>query len=157
MKTTAGQDVTVALAPDWKAIGVVPSELSAIKQGTFVGIATTGPDDKLVAREVLVFPPELKGSGEGHYPWDLGSQSTMTNATVEGDVTQAGDRELTLSYKGGQSKVMVPPDVPVVTFGPGDRSMVKAGAKVFITAKADGGTLSAGRVLVGKDGLTPPM
>ena len=157
VKTTGGQDVTVALAPDWKAIGVVPSELSAIKQGTFVGIATTGPDDKLVAREVLVFPPELKGSGEGHYPWDLGSQSTMTNATVEGDVTQAGDRELTLSYKGGQSKVMVPPDVPVVTFGPGDRSMVKPGAKVFITAKADGGKLAASRVLVGKDGLTPPM
>ncbi|MEO8713618.1 MAG: hypothetical protein ABI369_01250 [Acetobacteraceae bacterium] len=157
VKSSDGQSVTVKLAPDWAATAVVPSELAAIKQGTFVGIATSGPEDHLVAKEVLVFPPAMKGAGEGHYAWDLGSQSMMTNATVDGELTQSNGRELTLSYKGGQSKVTVPPEVPVVTFGPGDRSMVKPGAKVFITPKADNGTLTASRVLVGKDGLTPPM
>lgn len=157
VKSVSGTDTTVTLAPDWSVTAVVPSEMSAIKPGTFIGAAATGPDDKLVAREVLVFPPALKGSGEGHYPWDLGAGSTMTNATVDAEVTQANGQELTLSYKGGQSKMMVPPDVPVVTFGPGDRSMVTPGAKVFIPAKAANGTLTASRVLVGKDGLTPPM
>ena len=157
VKSVSGTETTVTLAPDWSVTAVVPSEMSAIKPGTFIGAAATGPDDKLVAREVLVFPPALKGSGEGHYPWDLGAGSTMTNATVDAEVTQADGRELTLSYKGGQSKMMVPPDVPVVTFGPGDRSMVTPGAKVFIPAKEANGTLTASRVLVGKDGLTPPM
>jgi len=157
VKSASGAETTVTLAPNWAVTAVVPSSLSEIKPGTFIGTAATGPDDKLVAREVLVFPPALKGSGEGHYAWDLGPQSTMTNATVDGDVTQADGQELTLSYKGGQSKVMVPPGIPVVTFGPGDRSMVTPGAKVFIPAKGENGALTASRVLVGKDGLTPPM
>lgn len=152
-----GQEVAVKLAPDWQVTAVIPSSLAAITTGTFIGTATTGPDDHLVAREILVLPPALKGAGEGHYPWDLGSQSMMTNATVTGDVTQAGGHELTLSYKGGESKVTVPPNTPVVTLGPGDRSMVKPGAKVFITPKAENGSLTASRVLVGKDGLQPPM
>jgi hypothetical protein len=153
----AFSDQTVILAPNWSAIAVVPSDLSAMTPGSFIGTAANGPDDNLVAREVVVFPPAMKGTGEGHYPWDLGPQSTMTNATVDAEVTQANGRELTLSYKGGQSKVTVPPDVPVVTFGPGDRTMVKPGARVFIPAKMENGALSATRVLVGKDGLMPPM
>ncbi|HEY5300059.1 MAG TPA: hypothetical protein VIJ55_05230 [Acetobacteraceae bacterium] len=157
VKSTSGAETTLTLAPNWAVTAVVPSSLSEIKPGTFIGTAATGPDDKLVAREVLVFPPALKGSGEGHYAWDLGPKSTMTNATVDGDVTRADGQELTLSYKGGQSKVMVPPGIPVVTFGPGDRSMVTPGAKVFIPAKGENGALTASRVLVGKDGLTPPM
>lgn len=100
-----GHEVTIKLAPNWKVTAVTRSSLSAITKGTFIGTATTGPDDHLVAREILVLPPALKGAGEGHYPWDLGSQSMMTNATVTGDVTQAGEHELTLSYKGGESKV----------------------------------------------------
>ena len=153
-----GQQVAVKLAPDWQVIAVIPSSLSAVTQGTFIGVATTGPDDHLVAREILVLPSAMKGVGEGHYPWDLeGSRSMMTNATVTGDVTQAGAHELTLSYKGGENKVTVPPDTPIVTLGPGERSMVTPGAKVFITPKAENGSLSASRVLVGKDGLRPPM
>lgn len=155
---TGGHEAAVKLAPDWQAIAVTPSSLSAITKGSFIGTATTGPDDHLVAREILVFPPALKGTGEGHYAWDLGgSQSMMTNATVTGDVTQASAHELTLSYKGGESKVTVPPNIPIVTLGPGERSMVKPGAKVFITPKSENGALSASRVLVGKDGLQPPM
>lgn len=152
-----GQEVAIKLAPDWQVIAVIPSSLSAVTQGTFIGAATTGPDDHLVAREILVLPAAMKGVGEGHYPWDLGSQSMMTNATVTGDVAQSGEHELTLSYKGGESKVTVPPNTPIVTLGPGDRSMVTAGAKVFITPKAENGTLTAKNVLVGKDGLQPPM
>jgi hypothetical protein len=53
---------------------------------------------------------------------------------------------------------VAPADVPVVTFEPGDSSELKAGAHVIIFAtKAADGSLSADRVNVGKDGLTPPM
>lgn len=152
-----GQEVAIKLAPDWRAVAVSPLSLSAITKGSFIGTATTGPDDHLVAREVLVLPPALKGAGEGHYAWDLGPQSMMTNATVTGDVVQAGGHELTLSYKGGESKVTVPPNTPIVTLGPGERSMVKPGAKVFVSPKAENGSLTASSVLVGKDGLQPPM
>lgn len=157
LTSTSGHEVGVTLAPNWMATAIVAADPAEIRPGTFVGIAATGPEDHLVAREVMVFPPALKGTGEGHHPWDLGPQGTMTNATIDGEVTQSAGRELTLTYKGGQSRVTVPPDAPVVTLVPGDRSMIKPGAKVFITAKDDNGSLSAARVLVGKDGLTPPM
>jgi hypothetical protein len=99
----------------------------------------------------------MKGAGEGHYPWDLGPESTMTNATVDAEAVGSDGRSLTLSYKGGQVVVLVPPQTPVVTLEPGQRSMVTAGAHVFVVAAAGGGRLTAKRVAVGKDGLTPPM
>ena len=47
---------------------------------------------------------------------------------------------------------------PIITFLPGTQADAKVGAKVFVgAAKAADGTLSAPRLNVGKDGLTPPM
>ena len=81
----------------------------------------------------------------------------MTNGTV-GSVVGSTDRTLTVKYQGGEKKVLVPADVPIVTFEPGNASELKAGAHVIVQAmKAADGTLSASRVNVGKDGLTPPM
>jgi hypothetical protein len=159
VKTSTGQTETVDLTPGWGVRSVVPSSLSDIKAGTFIGTATTGPDSQMVAREVVVFPDSMKGTGEGSYPWDLTPGSTMTNATVDGEVKATSGQELSLTYKGGTKKVMVPPGVPVVTFKPGDKSMVVPGAHIFARgpAKADGTTITAGGVAVGANGLTPPM
>jgi hypothetical protein len=130
-----------------------------VKQGAFVGIASLkGPDGVQNALEVLVFPESARGSNEGHYPWDLQPESMMTNATVA-TVAAAGDGQtLTLKYKDGTQDIRVKPGIPIVTFAPGDRADVKVGAKVFLGAAkgADGG-LTATRILVGKDGMTPPM
>jgi hypothetical protein len=105
-----------------------------------------------------VFPEAMRGAGEGHYPWDLQPESTMTNATVAAVVSASAGRELTVIYKGESQKIMVPADVPVVTFEPSDRSMLTPGAHVFLTAqRAADGSLTAARVAVGKDGLVPPM
>ncbi len=153
-----GRDVHVALPADWQPTAVVASKLAAITPGSFIGTAATGPDSHLVAREVVVFPPSMKGTGEGHYPWDLGPESTMTNATVDAEAMGTAGRSLTLSYKGGKVTVLVPPDTPIVTLQPGQRSMVVPGAHVFIVgAELAGGVVTARRVAVGKDGLTPPM
>jgi hypothetical protein len=157
--TREGTSVEVKLADNWVAVLVVPTALSEVKQGAFVGIASLkGPDGALNALEVLVFPEAARGSNEGHYPWDLQPESMMTNATVA-TVAAAGDGQtLTLKYKDGTQDIRVKPGIPIVTFAAGDRADAKVGAKVFMGAAkgADGG-LTVTRILVGKDGLTPPM
>lgn len=157
--TREGASVKVNLADNWVAVLVVPTALSEVKANSFVGIASLkGPDGVLNALEVLVFPEAARGSNEGHYPWDLQPESMMTNATVA-TVAAAGDGQtLTLKYKDGTQDIRVKPGIPIVTFAPGDRADVKVGAKVFLgAAKAADGSLTATRILVGKDGLTPPM
>jgi len=157
--TREGTQVKVNLADNWAAVGVIPTALSEVKAGAFVGIASVkGPDGAQNALEVLVFPESARGSNEGHYPWDLQPESMMTNATVA-TVAAAGDGQtLTLKYKDGTQDIRVKPGIPIVTFTAGDRADVKVGAKVFLVpAKSADGTLTATRILVGKDGLTPPM
>lgn len=83
--------------------------------------------------------------------------STMTNANVESTNSQSGAKEITVSYKGGQKKITVPPTAPIVVFQPADKSALKQGAKVFIIAATDSGKLTAAMVAVGKNGVTPPM
>ena len=158
VRSREGEAVRVALAPGYTVAAVVPAELSAIKTGAYVGAAAVGPKDGLRALEVLIFPEAMRGTGEGHYPWDLVPESTMTNAAIEAEAAGADGRRLTLVAKGERLVVTVPPDAPVVTFEPGTPAMLTPGAKVFIGARqAPDGALSAARVAVGKDGLTPPM
>ena len=157
--TREGPQVKVNLADNWVAVLVVPTPLSEVKANSFVGIASLkGSDGVLNALEVLVFPESARGSNEGHYPWDLQPESMMTNATVA-TVAAAGDGQtLTLKYKDGTQDIRVKPGIPIVTFAPGDRADAKVGAKVFMGAtKAADGSLTVGRMLVGKDGMTPPM
>jgi hypothetical protein len=150
----------VTLAENWVVALVVPMALADIKENSFVGVASLkGPDGKLNALEVLVFPEANRGSNEGHFPWDLAPESMMTNATVSTVVASDGGQTLTLKYKGdGTQTIVVKPGVPIVTFAPGQRSDAKPGAKIFMGAqKTADGSFTAARILVGKDGLQPPM
>jgi hypothetical protein len=156
--TREGTTVEVKLNDNWVVALVVPLTMADIKQGSFVGIASLGTDADRSALEVLVFPDAMRGSNEGHYPWDLLPQSMMTNATVATVAEGGGGQTLKLEYKGGTQTIKVKPGTPIVTFQQGDRADAKVGAKVFVgAAKAADGTLSATRLNVGKDGLTPPM
>jgi hypothetical protein len=157
--TREGATANVKLADNWTVGLVVPASLADIKPGTFVGVASLGSDADRTALEVLVFPDALKGSNEGHYPWDLQPTSMMTNATVATVSAVADGQTLKLDYKGGGTQtIKVKPGTPIVTFQPGKREDAKVGAKVFVGAqKAADGSLTAGRLNVGKDGLTPPM
>ena len=155
-----GDNITVMLNDNFGAIAVVKASMADIKEGTFIGTATvTQPDSSLKSEEVVVFPDKMRGTGEGHYPWDLGSKSMMTNATVSNAVKGVDGQTITVTYKGGEKKIDVPANVPVVTLVPGsDKADIKPGVIVFVpTQKQEDGTLHAGAVLFGKDGLTPPM
>ncbi|MEM5454990.1 hypothetical protein VSR69_09135 [Paraburkholderia phytofirmans] len=155
----SGDTVSIELKPTVTVSAVKAMQLSDIKPGTFVGTAaTTGTDGKLTATEVVVFPESARGSGEGHYAWDLGPNSTMTNANVDTVVQGTSGRNLKLSYKGGNNEVTVPPNVPIVTFTPAARTDLTAGKKVFVVATAASqGAFVAQRVVVEKDGVAPPM
>jgi hypothetical protein len=157
--TREGTSVNVKLADNWTVGLVVPASLADIKPGTFVGVASLGSDADRTALEVLVFPDAMKGSNEGHYPWDLQPSSMMTNATVATVSSVADGQTLKLDYKdGGTQTIKVKPGTPIVTFQPGKREDAKVGAKVFVGAqKAADGSMTAGRLNVGKDGMMPPM
>lgn len=159
VKARDGRDLEIKLADNLNVSGVVNAPLSDIKPGSFIGAAALPqPDGTLKALEVLVFPESARGSGEGHYAWDLMPESTMTNATVADTVSSVSGPVLTLKYKDGEKKIVVPPNTPIVTFVPGDRSLLKPGTAVFFSATPQpDGKLTAARVLAGKDGVVPPM
>jgi hypothetical protein len=160
VKSRTGEALTIKLAENYAVTSVVRLDPGAIKTGTFVGAAAMPQADGTeTALEVLVFPDAMRGSSEGHYPWDLKPGSMMTNATVADTVMEkAGARRMTLKYKDGENIVVVPADAPVVTFEPGERTQIVPGAHIIVTAtKQPDGTLTASRVAVGKDGLVPPM
>ena len=159
VRSRDGQALTVRLAKDVKVSSLARIDLAAIKPGDFIGTAAVpGTDGRLHAQEVRVFPEAMRGVGEGHRAWDLTPDSTMTNATVALVADAPKGRRLRLDYKGGSQELEVAPDAPVVTLAPGDIGLVKPGAAVFIMAlrKADG-SLEAGRLVAGKDGVDPPM
>jgi len=147
------------LADSFAAIAVVKSSMADIKEGTFIGTATvTQPDSSLRSLEVVVFPDKMKGTGEGHYPWDLGSKSMMTNATVSNAVKSIEGQTVTVTYKGGEKKIDIPANVPVVALVPATKEEIKPGAIVFVpTQRQPDGSLNGGAVLFGKDGVIPPM
>ena len=159
VKSRDGDNVSVKLDAGWKAGGIAKAKLADIKPGDFVGIASlptaAGGDGAL---EVLIFPPAMRGTGEGSYGWDLKRNSSMTNGAVSEAVQSVDGTTVNVVYHGQSRKIVIAPTTPIVTFAPAVNADVKPGAAVFVPAdRADDGKLSTGRVVVGKDGLVPPM
>src|SRR5262249_13773871 len=101
VKSREGRSLMISMADNFAVSAVVPITLDKIQPGSYVGAASMPQaDGSLKALEVLVFPEAARGSGEGHYPWDLQPQSMMTNATVAEVAAKPQGRELSLNYKG---------------------------------------------------------
>jgi hypothetical protein len=174
VKSRGGETLKLQLADDVHVAVAEKGELSDVHDGTFIGTtAVPQPDGILRAIEVHVFPESMRGTGEGHRPWDLRQGSTMTNATVAGasaaggksastmtnaTVSNVTGRKLTLKYSGGEKSVLVPANATVVKLEPGDRSQLKPGVHLFaIASRQADGTLRAERLTIGTDGVVPPM
>jgi hypothetical protein len=159
VRTASGQDLHVRLADNYGVMGVARASRDDLASGKFIGTTTVGErDGALVALEVHIFPENMRGTGEGHYDWDLRPQSKMTNANVAQVTSMGSDRVLTVQYKGGEKKVLVPENAVIVAFTPTDRGELKPGAKIFAVAQRQpDGTLTAARVNVGLKGQVPPM
>ena len=160
IKTREGTDVKVNMTDNVAVFAVVKTQLSEIKEGSYIGVtAMPEPDGTQKAIAVHIFPENQRGAAEGFRPWDARANSTMTNATVSQTVKGTDGQNITVKYKDGEKKVVVLPETPIVTFVASDKSEIKPGAKLIIfgAAKKDDGTLEANRVNVGRDGVTPPM
>jgi hypothetical protein len=160
IKSREGTDMKVRMTDNVAVFGVVKTQLSEIKQGSYIGVtAMPDPDGTQRAVAVHIFPENQRGAAEGFRPWDLRAGSTMTNATVAETVKGTDGQNILVKYKDGEKKVLVPPETPIVTFVVGDKAELKPGSKIIIfgAVKKDDGMLEANRVNVGRDGITPPM
>ena len=160
VKLPNGSEAKLSLTENALVVAIVKAQLSDIKPGSFIG--TTGlpqPDGSQKAIEVHIFPEAMRGTGEGHYAWDLRPQSTMTNANVDQTATSVDGQVLSLKYKDGEKKVLVTPDTMIVTYVKGDKTEIIPGTKIFVAAatKQADGTFQTARINYGKDGLGPPM
>ncbi len=156
VKSRDGKDLKFTM-PDNVGVAVATAvKFEDIKPGDYVGVtAKKQADGMLAAMEVHYLPPQVPS---GHIPWDLAPNTTMTNASVEAMVQDTGRRELTVKYKEGMQKIMVPEGIPLVRAVPGNRSDLKVGEYVFLVAQAKpDGTMVAARIQVSKDGVKPPM
>ncbi len=174
VKTREGKTTKLALSNDVRVAVAEKGNMGDVRDGAFIGTtAVPQSDGTLRAIEVHVFPEAMRGTGEGHRPWDLKPGSTMTNATVSkaeassgkppstmtnATVSKSEGRKLTLKYKDGEKTVVVPSNAKIVKLEPGDRSQLRPGARLFaIASRQPDGTLRAERITIGKGGVVPPM
>ena len=99
VRSKEGKDVPITLKDKYAALAAVKSSIADIKPGTFIGTATeTQPDSSMRSVEVVVFAESLRGTAEGHYPWDLGPKSMMTNGSIGNAVQGVDGQTVTVTY-----------------------------------------------------------
>jgi len=159
VKTRGGDTVNIRMADNFGVMGLAKASVNDITTNKYIGTTTVGErNGALVADEIHIFTEQMRGTAEGHYDWDLRPDSKMTNANVASISSMGKDRVMTVQYKGGEKKILVPPTAVVVAFTPSDKSELKPGAQIFCVAqKQPDGSLTAARVNVGLQGQIPPM
>src|SRR5882757_4183782 len=153
-----GAELKLSLTDNPLFVVIVPSKMADIKQGMFVGSAgMMQADGTQKAIEVHIFPESMRGTGEGHYDWDLMPKSKMTNANVEHAVNSVDGQTLSVKYKDGEKKLLVTPETIVVTYEMGRKEEVQPGTKIFVAAakKQPDGTVQAPRITYGRNGQAP--
>ena len=140
------------------------SDLSHVNSQSFVGVTSVKqPDGKEQAKEIHIFPPELKGAGEGSNMMDQASQSRMTNGSVSstgsrmtnGTVQkQGGGETIVVQYQNGSQTITVPPGTEVTQIVPKQQKLQPGDTVYAVTEKGPDGTLTTDKVYVisGKSG-----
>jgi hypothetical protein len=160
VKNREGAEMKLTVSDPGLFVAIVKSTMADIKPGMFVGATgMTQPDGSQKAIEVHIFPESMRGTGEGHYDWDLKPNTKMTNANVEQTVAGVDGPVLSVKYKDGEKKVLVTPETAVVTYVAGSKNDLKPGTRIFVGAakKQADGSVQTPRITYGKDGLVPPM
>jgi hypothetical protein len=159
VKLSDGAQSKVALAPDTRIIAVVKASMADIKQGTYIGSgAVPQPDGTQRAVEVHIFPEEMRGTGEGHRAYAPVPKGTMTNGSTAGSPVKGIEGStITIKYKEGEKRIVVPPNTPIFRYVIGSPSDLKPGAHFTIQAasKKPDGSYEASRINVGRDGAVP--
>ncbi|HSH89889.1 MAG TPA: hypothetical protein VK996_07870 [Ramlibacter sp.] len=157
LRERSGEVMDLVLPANLIVTEVFPVAFSDIQANSFIGAgAMPQPDGTQRAIAVLVFPETMRGTGEGHRPFDFLPQSTMTNATVAGVVGSPDGRRLRVTYPGGEQVIAVPQDAPVFSLKPGTRELLVQGSQVTLTAQLVEGRPTATRISAGRNGFAPP-
>jgi hypothetical protein len=156
VRTGLGGEVAVAMGPGFPVSAVVKRSLADIKAGDFVASTSVRREDgRLHALELHFLPPTAR---EGQTPYDLAPESLMTNARVAGIAAAPQGQILKVTYGGSEAEIVVGPEVPVVAAVPGDSSLLRPGAAIFVAGvRRSDGTVVGTRATVEKDGVKPPM
>jgi hypothetical protein len=158
VKNRDGAELKLMVTDNPLFVAIAPSTMADIKPGMFVGSAgMMQPDGTQKAIEVHIFPESMRGTGEGHYDWDLKPQSKMTNGNVEQTVAGVDGPILSVKYKDGEKKLLVSPETVVVTYVMGNKDELKPGTRIFVAAakKQPDGTLQTPRITYGRNGAGP--
>jgi hypothetical protein len=158
VKNRDGAELKLTVTDNPLFVAIVPAAMADIKPGMFVGSAgMMQADGTQKAIEVHIFPESMRGTGEGHYDWDLKPQSKMTNGNVEQAVAGVDGPMLSVKYKDGEKKLLVTPETVVVTYVMGSRDEIKPGTRIFVAAakKQPDGTLQTPRITYGRNGAGP--
>jgi hypothetical protein len=158
--SSANGDVKTILTDKTVIRAETPIKLSEISSGMYLGTtATKQADGTFLASEVHVFSEDQRGTGEGHRPLGSAPQSgaTMTNANVEHvedvEIKDVKGRLVSLKYKDGAVKIVVPPNIPLVKRVRSDRSALKSGVEVSLQgAQTPDGALAATQITVRAEG-----
>jgi len=158
IKTRDSQNVSVKLADNARVLAFVKASLEDIKPNSYIGVtAMPEPDGSQRAIAIHIFMETQRGTGEGHRPWDLQPNSTMTNAAVENKVAGVDGQVLTVKYKDGEKKILVTPQTQIVAYANGERGELKPGTPVnFFAQKQSDGSFTAQAINIGR-GIVPPM
>ncbi len=151
-------EVKINLTADATVFGVAKATLADIKAGSYIGVgAMPQPDGSQRALQVTVMAESQRGLSEGHRPWDARPNSTMTNGTVDQTAAGVDGPVLTVKYKDGEKKIIVPPDAVIRAYMVGDKSELKPGAHIAIVRalKKPDGVLEANRINVGRGEVVP--
>ena len=158
VKARDGSELKLTVTDNPLFVAIVPAKMSDIKSGMYVGSAGMMQEDGTQkAIEVHIFPESMRGTGDGHYDWDLLPKSKMTNGSVEQAVTGVDGPVLSVKYKDGEKKLLVTPETVVVTYEMGKKEEVQPGTKIFVAAakKQPDGTVQAPRITYGRNGQAP--
>ena len=133
VKSEGGTVETFKLAPNLVVVQNKPATLNDIKPNDFVASAAVRKEDgKLYSTELRIFPDIMRGVGEGQRPMNDPRKQTMTNATVTGTAIVGGSNTVKVKFAGGESELIVGPEVPVTAIVAADRGSVKPGVKVRV-------------------------
>jgi hypothetical protein len=158
VKSRDGAELKLTVTDNPLFVAIAPATMADIKPGMFVGSAgMMQPDGTQKAIEVHIFPESMRGTGEGHYDWDLKPQSKMTNGNVDQTVAGVDGPVLSVKYKDGEKKLVVTPETVVVTYVTGSKDDLKPGTRIFVAAakKQPDGTLQTPRITYGRNGAGP--
>ncbi|MDX6498833.1 MAG: hypothetical protein QOG23_2093 [Blastocatellia bacterium] len=144
----------------------VPSDLNHITDNDYIGVASTElPDGTEVAKQIFIFPLELRGAVEGSFVMDAqpgaAPESRMTNGSVSvpraaespsrmtnGVVQKGSGTTVVVHYQDGARTISVPADVAVVGIVPGEVQLAAGQTAYAKTDQQADGTLTTHMILV---------